>query len=58
MIDKHPPKINHELYALGIPIYYIRAEPVSPNELLYDKDGLAAAIKSNGKIFPIIEGDL
>lgn len=58
MTDKYPQKINHELDALGNPIYCIRVEPVRPGELLYDKDGLAVAIKSNGKILPIIEGDL
>mgnify|MGYP003384843683 CR=1 FL=1 len=40
------------------PTYHIRAEAIRPNELLYDKDGLAVAIKSNGKILPIIKGDL
>lgn len=40
------------------PAYHIRAETIRPSELLYDKDGLAVAIKSNGKILPIIEGDL
>ena len=33
-------------------------EPIRPNELLYDKNGLAVAIKINGEILPILEGDL
>lgn len=35
-----------------------RLEPIQPNELLYDDKGNPVAIKSNGKILPIIEGDL
>lgn len=35
-----------------------RAEPIRPNELLYDHEGRPVAIKSNGKILPIIEGDV
>tara|TARA_R110002167_G_scaffold45515_3_gene136722 strand:- start:188 stop:370 length:183 start_codon:yes stop_codon:yes gene_type:complete len=39
-----------------IPIYHIRALPVRPNEVLYDKEGLAVAIKTKGKILAILEG--
>jgi hypothetical protein len=35
-----------------------RPEPVRPNELLYDYKENPVAIKTNGKILPIIEGDL
>ena len=35
-----------------------RVEPLRNGELLYDKSGQSVAIKSNGKILPIIEGDL
>ena len=42
----------------NIPIYHIRAEAIRPNELLYDKNGLAVAIKTKGKLLAIIEGDL
>jgi len=35
-----------------------RVEPIRNGELLYDKSGQPVAIKSNGKILPIIEGDL
>lgn len=52
------PKVFAEFDSEGNPIYHIRAEQIRANELLYDKDGLAVAIKSNGKILPIIEGDL
>lgn len=58
MADKHPPKINHELDAQGSHTYIIRTEPIRDGEILYDKHGKTTAIKSNGKILPIIEGDL
>lgn len=51
------PKIYTEFDSEGNPIYHIRAEPIRPNELLYDKDGLAVAIKLNGKILAILDGD-
>jgi hypothetical protein len=35
-----------------------RAEPIRPNELLYDHKGQPVAIKTNGQILAIIEGDL
>ena len=38
-------------------IYHIRAEAIRPNELLYDKNGLAVAIKTKGKLLAIIEGE-
>lgn len=41
----------------SFPIYHIRAEPIRPNELLYDSKGQAVAIKSNGKILAIIGGE-
>ena len=40
-----------------VPMYHIRAEPIRPNELLYDKEGLAVAIKLNGKLLAILEGE-
>lgn len=36
----------------------IRTKPIRPNELLYDDKGNPVAIKSSGKILPIIKGDL
>tara|TARA_R110002167_G_scaffold45515_2_gene136720 strand:- start:6688 stop:6858 length:171 start_codon:yes stop_codon:yes gene_type:complete len=36
------------------PLINIRAEPILPNELLYDNNGLAVAIKINGEILPIV----
>jgi hypothetical protein len=35
-----------------------RVEPIRPNEILYDHKGQPVAIKTNGKILAIIEGDL
>jgi hypothetical protein len=35
-----------------------RAEPIRPNELLYDHNGHPVAIKANGQILAIIKGDL
>ena len=32
-------------------------EPIRPNELLYDSNQLAVAIKINGEILPILEGE-
>jgi hypothetical protein len=34
-----------------------RAEPIRPNELLYDRKGQPVAIKTNGQILAIIEDD-
>jgi hypothetical protein len=36
----------------------VRLKPIRENEVLYDKSGLAVAIKSNGQILAIIEGYL
>lgn len=49
---------NNESLRQMIAAAPVRIDQVRENELLYDKDGLAVAIKSNGKILPIIEGDL
>jgi hypothetical protein len=38
--------------------HYARPEPIRPNELLYDHKGQPVAIKTNGQILAIIEGDL
>lgn len=55
MTDKYPPKINHELDALGNPIYIIRTEPVKEGEVLYDKHGKATVIKTKGQLLAILE---
>ena len=34
-----------------------RAEPIRPNELLYDDKGQPVAIKTKGKLLAIIEGE-
>ena len=39
------------------PAFHIRKEPIRDNELLYDKQGLIAAIKKKGQILAILEGD-
>lgn len=51
------PKVLTTLDIVGNPIYRIRAEPIRPNELLYDSKGQAVAIKSKGKILAIIGGE-
>lgn len=40
------------------PIYHIRAEPIRPNELLYDSKGLIVAIETKGQILAILKGDV
>lgn len=52
-----PEKINHELDKLGSPIFIIRKEPLKNGAILYDKNGLAAAIKQKGQILAILEGE-
>ena len=52
------PKVLTTLDSEGHPIYHIRAEPIRPNELLYDSKGLIVAIKTKGQILAILEGDL
>lgn len=47
-----------ESYDMSNGIITHRREPIRKNELLYDYNGNPVAIKSNGKILPIIEGDL
>lgn len=39
------------------PAFHIRKEPIRDNELLYDKKGLIVAIKKQGQILAILEGD-
>lgn len=39
------------------PAFHIRKEPIRDNELLYDKQGLIVAIKRNGKLLEILEGE-
>ena len=58
MADKYPSKINHELDALGNPIYVIRTEPVREGEVLYDKHGKATVIKTKGLLLALMSGDL
>lgn len=41
----------------GNPIYHIRALPIRDGEVLYDKTGLAVAIKTKGQILAILEGE-
>jgi hypothetical protein len=50
-------QVNHELDALGNPIYTIRAEPLKDDEALYDSKGLIVAIKTKGQILAILEGE-
>ena len=57
MTDKYPPKIKHELDALGNPIYVIRTEPVKEGEVLYDKHGKATVINCNGRLLALMEGE-
>lgn len=56
-MSDYPAKINHELDKLGNPIFIIRKEPIENGAILYDKNGLAAAIKKKGRILAILEGD-
>lgn len=58
MTDKYPTKINHELDAIGKPIYVIRTEPVKEGEVLYDKHGKATVIKTKGRLLALMEGDV
>ena len=39
------------------PAFHIRKEPIRDNELLYDKKGLIVAIKKQGQILAILEGE-
>ena len=57
MTDKYPQRINHELDALGNPIYVIRTEPVKEGEVLYDKNGKATVINRNGRLLALMEGE-
>ena len=57
MVDKYLQRINHELDAIGNPIYVIRTEPIRDNELLYDRRGDIVAIKAKGKLLEILEGE-
>ena len=57
MSDNYPTKINHELDKLGNPVFIIRKEPIENGAILYDKNGLAAAIKKKGQILAILEGE-
>ena len=41
----------------GNPTYHIRALPIRDGEVLYDKTGLAVAIKTKGQILAILEGE-
>ena len=52
------PKVLTTFDREGNPIYHIRAEPIRPNELLYDSKGLIVAIKTKGKLLAILKGDL
>ena len=51
------PKALTELGSEGKPLYRTRAEPIRPNELLYDKDGYVVAIESKGRLLAILEGE-
>ena len=51
------PKVFTEFDGEGNPIIHIRAEPIRPNELLYDKSGHVVAIKKNGKLIAVLEGE-
>ena len=55
------PKLNPVLGvkydSLGNPIYYVRKEPIRDNEVLYDRHGKAAAIKTKGRILAILDGE-
>ena len=55
--DEDSPKVFTEFDSEGNPIYHIRAEPMRPNELLYDSKGLIVAIKTKGQILAILKGD-
>ena len=39
------------------PVFIIRATPIKDGEILYDKNGLAVAIKTKGQILTILEGE-
>ena len=52
------PKVLTTFGSEGNPIYHIRAEPMRPNELLYDSKGLIVAIKTKGQILAILKGDV
>lgn len=59
--NKYNPKIGSRTiksYDISNAVITKRREPIRPNELLYDHEGHPVAIKSNGKILPIFEGDL
>lgn len=49
------PKVYTEFDSEGNPIYHVRAEAIRPNEVLYDKSGLAVAIKTKGQILAILD---
>lgn len=51
------PKVFTELDSEGNPIIHIRAEPIRPNELLYDKDGYVVAIESKGRLLAVLRGE-
>ena len=52
------PKVLTTFASEGNPAYHIRAEPIRPNELLYDSKGLIVAIKTKGQILTILKGDV
>lgn len=39
------------------PVFIIRATPIKDGEILYDRHGLASAIKTKGQILAILEGE-
>ncbi len=39
------------------PIYSVRKDPLENGAILYDRHGKAAAIKNNGKLLEILEGE-
>lgn len=55
MDDK--PKVFTELDGEGNSIIHIRAEPIRPNELLYDKNGHVVAIESKGRLLAVLRGE-
>lgn len=51
------PKTLSEFNSEGNPTYHIRAEPIRPNELLYDKNGYVVAIESKGRLLAVLRGE-
>jgi len=50
-------RMNQISKANDKPVFIIRATPIKDGEILYDRHGLASAIKTKGQILAILEGE-